>query len=73
MEAPTPDYYELVSESTHMGLDMGVAVGVSLINILLLIFFIAGFVMFVIVLFKLNKALTIWLGQNGKSKNDGPF
>ena len=46
---------------------MGAMVGVSIINILLLLAGIAGFVLFLIVLFKLNKALDIWLERNRRN------
>jgi high-affinity Fe2+/Pb2+ permease len=39
-----------------------------IINMLLLALIIAGLVMFVIVLFKLNKALNIWLKQHQNPK-----
>jgi len=38
----------------------------TLINFIVVIFGIAGFVLFCIVLFKLNKALNIWLRQNNR-------
>lgn len=46
---------------------MAMASGIfALINIGLLIGGIVGFVLFMIVLFKLNKALSIWLRKNGE-------
>lgn len=44
----------------------------TLINFSIVIIGIAGFILFCIVLFKLNKALNIWLKQNsreGESRN----
>ena len=49
----------------HWGQEaMGLMIGVQIINVLLLLGGLAGFVLFVMVLFKLNKALNIWLEQN---------
>jgi len=46
---------------------MGAMFGISVINILFLLAGIAGFVLFLMVLFKLNKALDIWLEQNKRN------
>ena len=44
------------------------AVGIAqILNFSLLILGIGGFIMFVIVLFKLNKALNIWLEKNKRN------
>jgi len=43
---------------------MGAMVGVQIINIIFLLAGIAGFVLFLTVLLKLNKAFNIWLEQN---------
>jgi len=46
-------------------MQMGIIqIGVVLLNILLLSGGIAGFIFFIIVLFKINKALNIWLKKN---------
>lgn len=47
---------------------MGVMAIFQVINTLMLIAVIAGFVLFIIVLLKLNKALDIWLEQNKKNQ-----
>ena len=42
-------------------------VGVQILNILLLVLGVAGFVLLVMVLLKLNKALSIWLEKNRRN------
>jgi hypothetical protein len=45
----------------------GIMVGLQFLNAVFILCGSAGFILFVLVLLKLNKALTIWLKQN---KND---
>ena len=45
----------------------GFQIGLSILNLIIIAGGIAGFVLFIIVLLKLNKALTIWLENNKRS------
>ena len=45
---------------------MGIQIGLNIINLIVSIGVFAIIVLFAMVLFKLNKALTIWLDQNKK-------
>ena len=44
-----------------------IGAGIQLINLMLLLISIAVFILFAVVLFKLNKALDIWLKKNRDS------
>ena len=48
-------------------MDTGIQIGFSIINTVLLLGGIAGFVLFIIVLVKINKALDIWLEKNKRN------